>query len=139
MSRFLTDQDYDASVHREILDAVTRDDAALIKICEDRAVKDMRNSLHQRYDCNAIFSAQGDERDPMLVMFCVDIAVYHLFTMHNPRNMSQIRDDRYKRAIAWLKGVGRGNDIAEGLPESESKEECIEYQIIGEQVRSTRR
>lgn len=139
MSRFITDQDYDASVHREIIDAVTREDDALIKICEDRAVKDMRNYLHQRYDCNAIFSAQGNERDPMLVMFCVDITVYHLFTMHNPRNMSKIREDRYNRAIEWLKGVGRGKDIAEGLPESDNKEESIEYQIIGEQVRSTRR
>lgn len=139
MSRFLTDQDYDASVHREILDAVTRDDGALIKICEDRAVKDMRNYLHLHYDVDAIFSAQGEARDPMLVMFCVDITVYHLFTMHNPRNMSKIREDRYNRAIAWLKAVGRGNDVAEGLPERTDKEENVPYLITGERVRSTRR
>lgn len=139
MSRFLTDQDYDASVHREILEAVTRDDAPLIKICEDRAVKDMRNYLHLLYDCDAIFSAQGDDRDPMLVMFCVDITVYHLFTMHNPRNMSKIREDRYNRAIAWLKAVGRGNDVAEGLPERADKEDNVPYLIIGELARSTRR
>lgn len=139
MSRFLTDQDYDASVHREILEAVTRDDAALIKICEDRAVKDMRNYLHLHYDCDAIFSARGDDRDPMLVMFCVDIAVYHLFTMHNPRNMSKIREDRYNRATAWLKAVGRGDDVAEGLPERADKEDNVPYLITGELVRSTRR
>lgn len=139
MSRFLTDQDYDASVHREILDAVTRDDATLIKICEDRAVKDMRNYLHLHYDCDAIFSAKGDNRDPMLVMFCVDITIYHLFTMHNPRNMSKIREDRYNRAIAWLKAVGRGNDVAEGLPERADKEDNVPYLITGELVRSTRR
>ena len=139
MSRFVTEKDYDASVHREILDAVTREDAALIKICEDRAVKDMRNYLHQRYDCDAIFNAREGDRDPMLVMFCVDITVYHLFSMHNPRNMSPIRKDRYERAIEWLKAVGRGKDVAEGLPESESKEENVEYQITGERVRPTRR
>lgn len=139
MSRFLTEQDYDASVHREILEAVTREDAALIKICEDRAVKDMRNYLHLHYDCDRIFAAQGDDRDPMLVMFCVDITVYHLFSMHNPRNMSKIREDRYNRAIEWLKAVGRGNLSAEGLPERAEKDENVPYLITGERVRSTRR
>lgn len=139
MSRFLTEQDYDASIHREILEAVTRDDAALIKICEDRAVKDMRNYLHKHYDCDKIFSAQDDARDPMLVMFCVDITVYHLFSMHNPRNLSPIRDERYKRAISWLKAVGRGDDAAEGLPERVDKDANSPYLITGELVRSTRR
>ena len=139
MSRFLTEKDYDASVHKEILDAVTREDTAAVKICEDRAVKDMRNYLHQFYDCDAIFSARGDERDALLVMFCIDITVYHLFCMHNPRNLPKFREDRYNRAIEWLKAVGRGKDVAEGLPELEDKEEKSEYQIMGEPVRPTRR
>jgi phage gp36-like protein len=140
MSRFLTEKDYDASVHREIIDAVTREDPALVKACEDRAVKDMRNYLHQRYDCNAIFKATGCKRDAMLVMFCVDIALYHLFCIHNPRNMPGMRKDRYDRAIDWLKAVGRGNLAAEGLPEiAEGGEEKMEYQITGERMRPTRR
>jgi phage gp36-like protein len=139
MSRFLTEKDYDASVHREIIDTVTREDAALVKICEDRAIKDLRNYLFQRYDCDAIFKATGCKRDAMLVMFCVDITLYHLFGMHNPRNMPPMRKDRYDRAIEWLKAVGRGNLAAEGLPEVEGEGETIEYQITGERMRPTRR
>ena len=37
MSQFVDINDYDASVHREILDALVRDDETIIEICEDRA------------------------------------------------------------------------------------------------------
>lgn len=47
MSKFITPQDYDASIHREILDALTRNDNAIIEICEDRAISEMRGySVH---------------------------------------------------------------------------------------------
>lgn len=38
MSKFIELSDYDASIHREILDALTREDDAVVEICEDRAV-----------------------------------------------------------------------------------------------------
>ena len=38
MSKFIELSDYDASIHREILDALTREDAAVVEICEARAV-----------------------------------------------------------------------------------------------------
>ena len=36
MSKFIELSDYDASIHREILDALTREDDAVVEICEDR-------------------------------------------------------------------------------------------------------
>ena len=39
MSKFIELTDYDASIHREILDALTREDNAGVEICEDRAVE----------------------------------------------------------------------------------------------------
>ena len=50
MSQFINLEDYDASIHREILDALTRTDDSLIEICEDRAVAEMRSYLSKRYD-----------------------------------------------------------------------------------------
>lgn len=34
MSKFIELSDYDASIHREILDALTREDDAVVEICE---------------------------------------------------------------------------------------------------------
>ena len=60
MSKFIELTDYDASIHREILDAVTREDNAVVEICEDRAIAEMRCYLSKRYDCDRIFTASVD-------------------------------------------------------------------------------
>ena len=99
MSKFITPQDYDASIHREILDALTRNDNAIIEICEDRAIAEMRGYLSARYDTDTIFKAEGTARNELILMMAVDIAVYHLFSIHNPQKMSQIRKDRYDRSM----------------------------------------
>ncbi len=36
MSQFIQLSDYDASIHRDILDALTRSDDTVVEICEDR-------------------------------------------------------------------------------------------------------
>ena len=52
MSRFIDIKDYDASVHREILDALVRDDETLVEICEDRAIAEMRGYLSNNSPLN---------------------------------------------------------------------------------------
>lgn len=124
MSKFITPQDYDASIHREILDALTRNDNAIIEICEDRAISEMRGYLSARYDADAIFKTEGAARNELVLMMAVDIAVYHLFSIHNPQKMSQIRKDRYDRAMEWLKQVATFKITIDGapkLPEEEQK------------------
>ncbi len=125
MSHFITPQDYDASIHRDILDALTRNDEAIVEICEDRAIAEMRGYLSARYDTDAIFAAQGEARNQLILMMAVDITVYHLFSIHNPKNMSQIRKDRYERAVEWLKQVAAFKVTVDGaprLPEEQRKQ-----------------
>ena len=116
MSQFVNIEDYDASVHREILDALVRDDESLIEICEDRAIAEMRCYLSKRYDCDAIFSAAGAERNQLILMMVIDIAVYHIFCIHNPQKLSQIRKDRYERAVEWMRAVSDEEISIEGVP-----------------------
>lgn len=116
MSQFVQIEDYDASVHREILDALVRDDESLVEICEDRAIAEMRCYLSKRYDCDAIFSASGTERNQLILMMVIDIAVYHIFCIHNPQKLSQIRKDRYERAVEWMRAVADEEISIEGVP-----------------------
>lgn len=116
MSQFVDIKDYDASVHREILDALVRDDETLVEICEDRAIAEMRGYLSKRYDCNAIFSASGEERNQLILMMVIDIAVYHIFCIHNPQKLSQVRKDRYERAVEWMKAVAAEEVSIDGAP-----------------------
>ena len=68
MTNFINIEDYDASIHRDILDALTREDASLVEICEDRAIAEMRCYLSGRYDCEAIFSALVRSPPPFPLM-----------------------------------------------------------------------
>jgi|WetSurMetagenome_2_1015567.scaffolds.fasta_scaffold167723_2 phage gp36-like protein len=114
MSNFISINDYDSSIHREILDELVREDEAIIEICEDEAIAQMKGYLQDRYDMEAMFPAApqqdaADTRNPLVLMMAKDIAIYHIFTIHNPQKMSQIRKDRYDRAIEWLKQVNKGD------------------------------
>ena len=116
MSRFIELTDYDASIHREILDALTRDDETVVEICEDRAIAEMRCCLSRRYDCDKIFSATGTSRNQLVLMMAIDIAVYHIFCIHNPQKLSQIRKERYERAVEWMKAVAAEEISIDGAP-----------------------
>ena len=116
MSQFIELTDYDASIHREILDALTREDESIVEICEDRTLAEMRGYLSRRYDCDRLFAATGRERNKLVLMMAVDITVYHIFCIHNPRNMSSVRKDRYDRAKEWLEAVADGNISIDGAP-----------------------
>lgn len=122
MSKFINLEDYDASIHREILESLTREDESIIEICEDRAIAEMKGYLSARYDVDAIFSAEGDDRNQLVLMMAIDITVYHLFSIHNPQKISQVRTDRYERAVEWLRQVSKrqvGIDGAPMLPKDE--------------------
>lgn len=144
MANFITIEDYDATIHREILDSLLRKDSAsydpqIIEICEDRAVSEMRSHLNKTYDCNAIFSATGNDRHALILMFAVDISVYHIFCQHNPYKIAKIRQDRYDRATEWLKGVMKGDITIDGAPLLPDKElgDNSPWQIQADEIRPT--
>lgn len=116
MSRFINLSDYDASIHRDILDALVREDDSIVEICEDRAIAEMRCYLSKRYDCDKLFSAEGDQRNQLVLMMLLDIAIYHVFCIHNPQKLSQIRKDRYGRAVEWMKAVSAEDISISGAP-----------------------
>lgn len=142
MTNFITINDYDATIHREILDALLRTDSdtydpQIIEVCEDRAIAEMRSHMAATYDCDAIFSATADQRHPLVLMFAIDIAVYHIFCIHNPYKISKVRENRYNRAIDWLKGIKSGDIAVDGaprLPESEQADNSP-WQIQAEDIR----
>lgn len=136
MANFITTEDYNASIHQEILDAVIRSDSAIIEVVEDRAIAEMRGYMSRRYDCDKVFSAEGKERNELVLMMAIDIAIYHLFCIHNPRTMSEIRVERYERAIKWLEGIRNGDITVDGLPEVESEVMDTASQF---QIRSNRK
>lgn len=136
MCSFIESLDYDASIHREILDAITREDLAIVGICQNRAIAQMRSYLSRRYDCDRIFSARGADRDPLILMMAIDITIYHVFCIHNPQKLSAVRRDRYDRAVEWLKAVAAEDISIDGAPLLPADERTANSSFV---IRSNRR
>ncbi len=116
MSDFLTPDDYKPNVRSEILDAVIRSDQATLEIAEDRAIQQMKSYLGTKYDTDAIFSATGDARLSLVVMFAIDITLYHLYSGVNRMQTPKERVDRYNDAKQWLIMVADGKVVPDGMP-----------------------
>jgi phage gp36-like protein len=116
MSVFIETTDYNAAIHAEILAALTRNDEAAIEMCEDMAIEDMKGYMGQRYNCDTIFAATGEDRNKLVLMMAIDITLYHIHSAHNPQRFPQTRKDRYDRAIKWLEMVQSGKIVPNGLP-----------------------
>jgi phage gp36-like protein len=117
MSAFLVyPADYRGLVRDEVLMAVIRQDETAIELMEERAIEEMKGYLATRYDAAAIFNATGSARNQLIVMFCADITLYHLYTELNRQRVPQERLERYNRAIEWLRDVADGKISPTGLP-----------------------
>lgn len=105
---FVTATDYKVVIGAAALAVVTQTDQANRENAEKEAVEEISGYLRPQYDCEAIFSATGDDRNSQMVMFTCDIALYHM-TASTSRGMgSDVRKERYERAIKWLESVQAG-------------------------------
>lgn len=142
MNNFITVDDYDATIHREILDSLLREEAgssATVEVCENRAIATVRSLIGNRYDCDAIFAATGDQRNVIILKVCIDIAVYEIFCQHNPYKMSKIREDRYKDAMTLLREVRDFDASIDGAPllPEETQADNSRWQIESDCLRAT--
>ena len=112
---FITIDDLKKGLHEELINEITRNDAAVIDHVISAALSEVKTYLRENYDVDAIFSAAGTDRDALLITFTSDIAIYNLIELTAPGTDIEDRRARYKRAIDWLKQV-RNQDIKPDLP-----------------------
>jgi phage gp36-like protein len=113
---FVEKTDFDATVHTEVLNNLTLGDDSILPIVVQRAIGEMEGYLSARYDTTAIFAATGNDRNQLVLMFCLDIAVYHVYGIGNPAKLSPSRTARYERAVEWLKAVQKGTVTISDAP-----------------------
>ncbi len=112
---FIDYDDYKVVIGDAALKVVSQSSAENIANAVVEAIEEISGYLRPVYDTKAIFSASGNLRNRLIVMYAADIALYHL-TSSQPQKMgSEIRKERYERAIKWLEGVQAGR-IVPDLP-----------------------
>ena len=116
MSTFITTPDYATRIDADILTRLTDDAPTILDDCENMAVELMRGYLSARYDVGAIFGATGTDRNPLLVKYAVDIALYFVYERIAPESIPENRQDAYDMAEKWLTRVQRQEVNPPDLP-----------------------
>lgn len=108
---FITEEDYKVVVGEAAFKTISQTDEANRLMAEEEAMEEIACYLRPKYDCESIFAAEGDERNRQIVMYACDIALYHMVSSMPQKMGSEIRKERYDRAIKWLEGVQAGKVI----------------------------
>ncbi|KAA2245503.1 DUF1320 domain-containing protein [Chitinophaga agrisoli] len=111
---FLTNDEINTHLYGEVIDEITRGDDEKIQDAIEAAVSEAEGYL-TAYDTDAIFSATGADRLPILLLYVKDITVWHFIQLSNPGVDMELRQTRYEKAIKWLERVQSG-DVNPPLP-----------------------
>jgi len=117
MENFIQTTDYNKQIRAQILGIITSDDTDTLHDAEQAAQEEMESYLRTRFDVGVIFDLEQlpEDRKKIIVMYIVDMAVYHLHSNITPDNIPEIRELRYQRALKWLQKVADGK-LTPNLP-----------------------
>lgn len=108
---FITEEDYKVVIGDAALKVVSQTSSENRSNAELEAMEEIAGYLRPKYDTNAIFSAEGMARNKLIVMHTADIALYHMVSAMPQKMGSEVRKERYERAVKWLEGVQSGRII----------------------------
>lgn len=129
---FLSENDYMTLITDDDREFVEQQDDDNRGRAEVMAIDQMSGYLRGQYNVNEVFKLEAipdpDTRPGVLVMYCMDITLYHLHAMIPGRFIPEIRRIRYEDALAWLKDVAKGL-IDPGLPPITDEEGEAQYPL----------
>ena len=120
---FITKEELQTAIYEYQLADITGMDVDDIAVWHAvaAAVSEASSYLNAKYDIRAIFSAEGDDRHPLLVEHVKSIAVWYIIKRANTDIIFDRAKEYYKAAIDWLKlvaGVGTDDETIAPRPPS---------------------
>lgn len=109
---YLVDADYNKQITSDNLSQIISADTTIRTDAERAAEAEITSYLSHRYKISTEFAKSGTDRNPQIVLYYIDIVLYHLHSRINPRNIPTLRMDRYDSAISWLKMAAKGDITA---------------------------
>lgn len=112
----IQDTDYKVVIGESALKVLSQASVEVRNQAEREAQEEISGYLRPKYDVQAIFTATDSERNPQILMYMCDIALYHMVASLPNKMGYEIRETRYKRAIEWLTSVQAGK-VTPNLPQ----------------------
>lgn len=104
---FITPEELNTHLYKENVEVIDREDTTILVAAIDAAMEEAYGYLGA-YDRKKIFGAEGKERNALLLLFIKDMAVWHFVNLCNAGTDLELRQDRYDRAVSWLRQVQKG-------------------------------
>lgn len=111
---FITPKELETHLYKENIEVISREDETILTAAIDAAIQEAYGYLGA-YDREKIFSSENGQRNALLLIFIKDIAVWHFVNLCNAGTDLELRQDRYDRAIAWLRQVQKA-EVKPNLP-----------------------
>jgi len=113
---FIEVEELKSAIYHYQLDQITEGDAEIPVMAINAAIQEVKSYLspggqvefkdgRKRYDVATIFSATGNDRDPLLLELTKSVAVYWATRLANVDIIQEDIIKRYDRAIDWLEKV----------------------------------
>lgn len=124
---YLESNDYLMQIQDVNLQQIISNNVAIRESAGLLAEAEARSFLIQKYDFDAELAKAGTARDPQLLAYIIDIALYHLHSRIAPRNIPELRQTRYENALAWLKMCAFGDVTPKLTPKTPAEGSRIRY------------
>lgn len=124
---FLTKTDLQSALYTYQIEQISEGDDSIVYQAINAAVEMVKSYLSPSakkewldgrplYDVNAIFSATGTDRNPLILSHCVSVATWFFVELSNPDVRYDDVQNRYDRAVSYLKQLSRGEVVISSLP-----------------------
>lgn len=120
---FITESDYSHILDQQNLSVLAPTTIERLQ-AESAAMEEMASYLRGRYDVEALFAQAGDNRNQLILLYVMDMTIYHLFArLEVSGGVPENRKSRYEAAIAWLLDVanGKSNPLLPSYPEEKDE------------------
>lgn len=112
---YLKPEELNGSMYAHILNEITRGDTQIILQAIEAAIEEVRSYLRTRYDTAKVFSAEGPERNALILENTKVVTVWNIIKLSNVETIYDMWKERYDRVISYLSKVADGS-IAPDLP-----------------------
>lgn len=107
---YLSKEDFNTAMYSHIIDEISDFDDSAVSQCIAVGIEQVKSYLKNRYDTSAIFSAEGNDRNALILEYCKVVAVWELLKLCSAETLYDTWRERYDRVIEWLEGVRDGKN-----------------------------
>ncbi|WP_271783881.1 phage protein Gp36 family protein [Aquimarina algiphila] len=124
---FLNKEDLGVAIYGYQLEQITEGNDSIVTMAMAAAQEEARSYLTANnskdyldgrfvYDTQAIFSATGSDRNPLILQHCITLAKWHIVQLSNVDILYEQIKERYDRATDWLTKLAEGEINLSTLP-----------------------